>query len=201
MSDTAGDYPVIKAISTEGLESLFEVMPTGADTADTLQWVSIVQAAARLNKSERTIHRYLKASKLASKTDWEGRLLVGLSARADTSSRVPTGEGKVNIDLPTSSEQSADRLTLVLTDADEFDDAVNALPTDAATLQNNFSKEMDKHLELIKQLQEQVQAASYRNGYLESKLEEREKDIKLLTDSQHKSSWWSQFSRWFFKSQ
>jgi len=54
----------------------------------------------------------------------------------------------------------------------------------------------DKFLEVIQELQnkldnanQQLQAASFRNGYLESQVESHKEQIKLLTDSQHKSSW------------
>jgi hypothetical protein len=46
-----------------------------------------------------------------------------------------------------------------------------------------------------------LEGASYRIGYLESKLEEKNSQIKLLTDSQRKPGWWAKFSSWFFKGQ
>jgi hypothetical protein len=49
---------------------------------------------------------------------------------------------------------------------------------------------------LIEQLQAKLEGATYRIGYLESKLEERDSQIKLLTDSQHKTGWWDRFSSW-----
>lgn len=52
----------------------------------------------------------------------------------------------------------------------------------------------------LTQSQKDLQAANWRNGYLESQLEnEREqiKQLKLLTDSQHKTGWWSRFYSWF----
>lgn len=52
-------------------------------------------------------------------------------------------------------------------------------------------------LEQNKRLMDQLNALTYRNGYLESKLEEREKEVKLLTDSQQKTSWWHRFGSWF----
>lgn len=39
-------------------------------------------------------------------------------------------------------------------------------------------------------LRDGIVTLSNRNGWLESKLEEREHDIKLLSDSRHKVSWW-----------
>ncbi len=66
-------------------------------------------------------------------------------------------------------------------------------------------------LDLVEDLQSklekanrELQAAHYRVGYLENQVSERERDIqeldgtvKLLTDSQHQSKWWSRFSSWF----
>jgi hypothetical protein len=56
-------------------------------------------------------------------------------------------------------------------------------------------------LHLIEQLQAKLEGATYRIGYLESKLEDRDYQIKLLTDSQHKPGWWAKLSNWFFKAQ
>lgn len=53
---------------------------------------------------------------------------------------------------------------------------------------------------LLTQSQKDLQAANWRNGYLESQLEnEREqiKQLKLLTDSQHKPAWLKRFYSWF----
>lgn len=52
-------------------------------------------------------------------------------------------------------------------------------------------------LEQNKRLMDQLNALTYRNGYLESKLEEREREVKLLTDSQQRQGWWARFASWF----
>jgi hypothetical protein len=52
---------------------------------------------------------------------------------------------------------------------------------------------------------DQLQALTYQNGFLESQLLERQRDIekqdeqlKLLTDSQHnRQGWWTRFCSWF----
>ena len=66
------------------------------------------------------------------------------------------------------------------------------------------SPELDRLCELVADLQErldkanqQLQGATFRNGYLESKLEDKEQQILLLTDRQTKQSWWANFSAWF----
>lgn len=45
-------------------------------------------------------------------------------------------------------------------------------------------------------LQKELQAASWRNGYLESQVQSQDMQIKLLTDSQHKVGWWRRFCSW-----
>lgn len=62
---------------------------------------------------------------------------------------------------------------------------------------------IDQLLDMFQELQtkldranEQLQSANFRNGYLESKLEERDSQIKLLMDSQHKPSHWARFKKW-----
>lgn len=49
----------------------------------------------------------------------------------------------------------------------------------------------------LRELRQQLQGASFRNGYLQAQLEQRDQEIKLLTDSQHKRGWWTSFCSWF----
>lgn len=46
----------------------------------------------------------------------------------------------------------------------------------------------DKQLEIIRELQKTVEALTYRNGYIEAQLSEKESQIKLLTDNQAKQT-------------
>jgi hypothetical protein len=68
------------------------------------------------------------------------------------------------------------------------------------------SKDMPQGVpvEIVQELLKKVEALTYRNGYLESQVAERDRQIenhqeqiKLLTDSQHKRGWWARFSSWF----
>jgi hypothetical protein len=68
------------------------------------------------------------------------------------------------------------------------------------------SKEISQGVpvEIVQELLKKVEALTYRNGYLESQVAERDRQIeshqdqiKLLTDSQHKRSWWARFGSWF----
>lgn len=52
-------------------------------------------------------------------------------------------------------------------------------------------------VEIVQELLAKVEALTYRNGYLEAQLAEKDVHIKLLTDSQHKNpGWWHQFCSW-----
>src|SRR5262249_31132770 len=48
----------------------------------------------------------------------------------------------------------------------------------------------------ISQLQEKLEAATFRVGYLQAQLEASQETVKLLTDSQHKPGWWRRFCSW-----
>ena len=47
------------------------------------------------------------------------------------------------------------------------------------------------------QAAKQLEGAIYRTGYLEAQLEAERQQVKLLTDGQHKSTWWHRIRSWF----
>lgn len=63
--------------------------------------------------------------------------------------------------------------------------------------QPSFAPELKSLLDVITKQSEKLEAASMRIGYLEARTENYEKEIKLLTDSQHKRGWWARFGSWF----
>lgn len=64
--------------------------------------------------------------------------------------------------------------------------------------QASFAPELKSLLDVITKQAEKLEAASMRIGYLEARTENYESQIKLLTDSQKKTGYWSRFSSWFF---
>lgn len=54
----------------------------------------------------------------------------------------------------------------------------------------------DNSSSALLEMSRKLEAASYRIGWLESQLQEREKELKLLTDSQHKPGLWAKFTAW-----
>jgi hypothetical protein len=178
MSATARDYQSPEPANTDGLDDLFEVLPTGADSvatsadsvatdADSGEWITVAEAASSLKKSERSIQRYAKSGKLLSKTDESGRLLIWSATSADIfiacADNVATGA-----------------------------DSADSVATGADT---------ERLWNLLKEKDAKIEALLMRNGYLQSQVETSQEAIKLLTDSQHKRGWWAKFSSWFFKAQ
>ncbi len=99
------------------------------------------------------------------------------------------------------------------------------VPTDANLCQSSLVDKVDlvaneesldfptsRLLEILDKQNRELQAAYWRNGRLENQVEELQQVVqfqqeqlrdhmKLLTDSQHKPSWFARFSSWFFKGQ
>lgn len=74
--------------------------------------------------------------------------------------------------------------------ANEQEDSSKATPGSAQGLAfSNSDRERDL-LQLVVHL-------SKENGALQALLNEREQQLKLLTDSRHKAGWWARFSSWF----
>ncbi len=64
-------------------------------------------------------------------------------------------------------------------------------------LQKAVANETDRLWELLREKDAKLEALTMRTGYLEAQLEQHKDTIKLLTDSQHKSGWWTRFCSWF----
>jgi hypothetical protein len=82
--------------------------------------------------------------------------------------------------------------SLVLIDAREWETSLN--------LEQELVPQSTGNVD-VSELLRKLEGATYRIGWLESQLQEREREIKLLTDNQHKPGWWAKFSTWFFKIQ
>lgn len=84
--------------------------------------------------------------------------------------------------------------------------SINVSPSQARGAdQDNLRQSMPDSAEIlirelrsrVSELEDKLEGATYRNGYLEAQLEGRDKEIKLLTDSQHNRGWWARFNSWF----
>lgn len=183
MGDLALDITT-DPLAIEGLEHVLESddvtasdssQPATVTMSDTVgqvigEKVSITEAAIRLGVSERTIQRRITRGQLATEKDAAGRVYVICPTQSDTVS--------VNVG------QSSD------TDSQQSDTVGH----------NEGRSDQDQLWEMVRAQATKIEALTARNGWLESQLHERQEDIKelkLLTDSQHKRGWWARFASWF----
>lgn len=175
-----------------GLEHVLEVddatesdtiRPVQSRTSDTVghvvgEKISITEAAIRFGVSERTIQRRIRRGKLGIEKDDSGRVLVVCPTEPDNSS-VKVGQV-----------------------SDDSSDQVGQMTTSVG--QDFMISDNEQLWKMVREQASKIEALTTRNGWLESQLHEREEDIqelKLLTDSQHKSGWWPRFCAWFLGKQ
>ncbi|HNB20830.1 MAG TPA: helix-turn-helix domain-containing protein [Candidatus Obscuribacter sp.] len=191
-------------VDTTGLEDFF----SSRDKADP-EDLTLEEAAKRLNLSERTVQRRLKHGQLIGYKvsgprgpEWR----IKLESCEDTTLRLlPTSD-----DTTFSSEDTTD------VESVSSEDMTDDNRTAAAHAYVQFT---DFYKDQIETLQEKLEAATYRNGYLEAQLSNAETQLKLLPDLSAKAiktetleqqigrleaelatarqSWWVRFGRWF----
>ncbi len=176
MSDTARDDDrTIEPASIEGLEDLFgERLPV-----EVPKGVPADEAAVRLGLTVRAVLKRLrrgslKGYKAPMKHGEKWFVLL---------EELPEGV------LVQAAEVPLDRLEV---------------PLNCEELPQEVLDGAGKFLEMIEGLQtkldvanNQLQAASFRNGYLEAQLDTERQQVKLLMDSQHNASCWHRTWQWF----
>ncbi|HLJ68045.1 MAG TPA: hypothetical protein VKX16_11860 [Chloroflexota bacterium] len=144
------------------------------------EWLTIREASLRLGVSELTIRRRIKQRKLAFRMR-EGKYFVNPSVRL---SAPEPGDGP-----PAAPHVELDREPMAATDiSGELVSQLTALAERAgrsAALEERVAR-LESENEMLR---ESALALSNRNGWLQGKLEERESEIKLLTDSAPRKSW------------
>lgn len=211
MSDTARDIQPSELVSTVGLDDLFEadanLSPVDASQVELVRevgaagsvdvreldgYVSVEDAAALIGISVRAVQKRLKRGTLNGTKTKHGsaeRWLVEVSCLP-----VPKADASIEPSAPNDDTMDAPILELVREAGANAPAEVRE--PDAS---KDFSPQEDYRDKMIKDLQNQLQAASWRNGYLESKLEERDNQIKLLTAAPYNPSWWQRFKAFFIK--
>jgi hypothetical protein len=70
--------------------------------------------------------------------------------------------------------------------------------TDYSVTVQRLLEQMQVERSYSKVLNEKLEAANHRNGYLEAQVEQQKEQIKLITDNQrNRSNWWQNFCLWF----
>lgn len=161
-------------------------MTTQGESTQRGEWLSIREASLRLSISELTVRRRIKDGKLRSKLEG-GKYFVLLgkdaepvaSAGAAPAPDVLPSEPAAPVQAPQLPAVDLDRLLAEQARLAEQAGRAALLADQLEVLQAQYST-----------LQEGAMALANRNGWLESKLDEREREIKLLEDSGRRPSWW-----------
>jgi len=191
----------VDPVSVEGLEEVFLASEVSDNSSESLEEetseasevsgiarevITTEEAAQRLGISARAVINRLKAGTLVGEK---------VKGKYRKEWRVYWEEA------PNDSETDVD-VELDTSEASEGFEKKGS--EEVGTGRSNDSEVIDRSiasvlLEQNRQLMEQLNALTYRNGYLEAQAESHKEQIKLLTDSQSKTGWWQRFSAWFFR--
>lgn len=185
MTEPARDLNVLPATTTDGLEDLFDAEvadglavagPSVADGQREGQVVTLTESAEMLGITRRSALRLIQEGKLAGAKDGHGQWLVKTAS--------------VETRLQTKNSSSSQVHPVAVEVAEGHG-------------QGWPGGQAEGQQEIMRELLAKIEALTYRNGYLESQLQERENDlaerdqqIKLLTDSRHNPGWWARFKKW-----
>ncbi|MBI2811353.1 MAG: hypothetical protein HYX67_11055 [Candidatus Melainabacteria bacterium] len=204
-------------VSLDGLEDVFDVEPvtgTGAEpipgTPEPVTGASgpvtdapgvpVEQAALALGTSVNALKKRLrKGSLLGTKVESKHgeKWFVAYSELANLAPVPGTGAPDF-AGIPEPVTRAAEPVT----------DTLTAMPTGAKGVPYQQVTEIMPALErlvtslekkdaVIESQAHQLKAAGDVIMYLRSQIEDKESQLKLLTDSQHKTGWWSRFCSWF----
>jgi hypothetical protein len=164
------------------------VIVTNQDDA----WLSIRDASLRLGVSELTIRRRIKSRKVVSRVE-HGKYYVNLALQPEPGAAMDGGElrladADVRLDAPDGFDTGQSALAALMPDIARLAERAGM----AAALEGQTAQLQAEN----RRLQETLLSLTGRNGWLESRLEEREEEIKLLTDSRPRPGFWRRlFSR------
>jgi hypothetical protein len=182
MNDTARDIQTVEAVSTEGMDDLYSQTENSVEPSDNRMVLTVAEASSRLGVPLSTLYRRIKAKKYETIQGEDGAVRIVLQAENSSENQVVTAFELI--------ENQTESIT---TPDSRFSKDENH---SRQTFQN---PDMAALLELVAEKDRKLEAATYRLGYLESQLEGKDREIKLLTDSQHKTSWWQRFKAFFVK--
>ncbi len=174
MTEPAHNYQTADQASIEGLEDLLEIVATDADSLMTN--ADIVVTDVDTGKWV-TVGTAASAFNKSERTIQRYAKCGKLQSKSDET-------GRLMIWLATTADTLATVADSVATGADKNTD----VPTLADT---------ERLWNLLKEKDAKIEALIMRDGYMQAQLETLQQELKLLTDSQHKSGWWQRFCSWF----
>lgn len=202
MTEVAPNYQTKPTDSLEGLDSFFEVQaadvqdtvphasghvqdPIQVDVQDSVQEeITVIEASKLLNVDRRSVVRLLNWKKLSGRKDESGKWLVSKPSVLERLKSQDPVQDSVLVDVQDTVPQESD---IIL-------DVSNQTQT---TIQDTALELVKQQSEQLKQAYTYLDAATARILYLQEQLEQKDHQIKLLTDSQYKPGWWARFCSWF----
>jgi excisionase family DNA binding protein len=198
MTDTARNIELLDPVSTDGLADLFDVQKqletvgipsetvgilnetieipceTPGTPAETVGSYSVAEAQKLLNLPRSTVYRYIHSGKYQTVKGIDGKL------------RILLRQSEIPIQSPETAEIPVETVEILGETIAERSEKNQVLP----------SGNVD-----VSELLRKLEAATYRLGYLEAQLEGKDREIRLLTDSQQqvKATWWQRFKQMWQK--
>lgn len=166
------------------------------------QWMTIREAALALDLSELTVRRRIKDGRLAHQLV-DGKYFVKLGEVPGSSPRRASPPSVSRTRPEKKSDGNGDTSSHQAIDHPDGRASTNHGGLDLAALLQEHGRLsaaagratlLEEQLRALEErnraLQEGLVSLAGRNGWLESRLEEREQHIKLLSDGQRKRAWW-----------
>lgn len=181
------------SVNTEGLEKLFKSSTSAENTSiENINELKLAEASQKYKVTERTILRWLKEGRL---TGYKINGSHGMEWRI-------TGESKEYIETQLIQDEH-----IILSPEDQM--IITDDPGMTSKSVDSLITMIDKLSTKLESTQKNLQAASFRNGWLEAQLSIREEQLKLLEDKQFKApeiipapveekGWWQKFMNSLF---
>lgn len=187
MDNLAQNYQTTSA-TVQGLDALFETTETPSQNEilsetnenvaetqnETSESLTVSEVVKRLGIPRSTVYRHIQSGKYQGVRGADGKVRIPLR-------QVETADLSHETLCETGNETVSHREIAGETE----NETVSHCEILTGTINETVAETLD-----IKGLLTKLEAATYRIGYLEAQLEAERQQVKLLTDSQHKPSWW-----------
>ena len=178
--------------SLEGLEGFYEEEPgdsqstahPGEKFLGIARWLTVEEAAKRLEISSNAVTKRLNKGKLA------GRKVAGQFGEkwmVDPSGLPQEIHVQIAEEQPSRAEE----------EPGNSQGTASPIQEEPSKQESIAEKSFDLFGEVIRQQTEQIKLQNEMIKHLCAQVQDKDAAIKLLTDSQHKKGWWSRFCSWF----
>lgn len=197
--------------SLDGLEDFYQggsTLPVEHDQGgSTVEPVLSLKEAVEFYKiSEKTIRLHIAQGKISACKEVgprgpEWRIYpAGLPSNKDGFQAQRKGEDDPNqggTTLEVGTDQGGSTLEVEHDHGGKSDQSDLAVTTNAPYQLEKLLDVIKAQSDKLEDAHRKLESANYRIGYLESQTQTYQEQVKLLTDSQRRSGWWSRFSSWF----